>query len=111
VGFNADGTISNYMEVFAARQNYVNSLINNYNSMSAEEQESYKDVVEQAKEDFKEFQKDLDRYDTLVSNEIPGLSQSIQDALDKQIELNVKKFNLEVTITLDMAEAERDWNK
>lgn len=111
VGFSADGTISNYMEVFAARQNYVNSLINNYNSMSAEEQESYKDVVEQAKEDFKEFQKDLDRYDTLVSNEIPGLSQSIQDALDKQIELNVKKFNLEVTITLDMAEAERDWNK
>jgi multidrug resistance efflux pump len=96
------------MEVFAAKQNYVNSLIDRYNSMSAEEQESYKDTVEKAKEDFKEFQKDLDRYDTLVSNEIPNLSQSIQDALDKQIELNIKKFNMEVTLTLDMAEAERD---
>ena len=99
------------MEIFAAQQNYVNSLINNYNSMSAAAQESYKEVVEQAKEDFKEFQKDLDRYDTLVSNEIPGLIQSIQDSLDKQIELNIKKFNMEVTITLDMADAERDWNK
>ena len=108
--FNADGTISNYMEVYAAQEAYINSLIDNYNNMSAEEQESYKEVVEQAKEDFKEFQKDLDRYDTLISNEIPQLAQSIQDAIDKQIELNIKKFNMEVDITLNFSEAERDWN-
>lgn len=99
------------MEVFAARQNYVNSLIDKYNSMSAEEQEKYKETIEKAKEDFKEFQEDLDRYDELISDEIPGLRQSIQDAVDQQIEINIKKFNMEVDITLNMAEAERDWNK
>lgn len=106
--FNADGTISNYMEAFAARQNYVNSLINKYNSMSAEEQEKYKETIEKAKEDFKKFQEDLDKYDKLISDEIPGLRQSIQDAIDQQIEINIKKFNMEVDITLNMAEAERD---
>ena len=99
------------MEVFAARQNYVNSLIDKYNSMSAEEQEKYKETIEKAKEDFKEFQENLDRYDELISDEIPELKQSIQDAVDQQIEINIKKFNMEVDITLNMAEAERDWNK
>ena len=111
VSFNADGTISNYVSAFNAQENYVNSVIANYNSMSAEAQKGYKDVVEKAKKDFETFKTNLDRYDELVSEVVPELEQQIQDAIDKQIEINVQKFNMEIEIRLDMSKAERDWNE
>ena len=110
VQFNADGTVANYAEAIKAQEAYVNSLIANYNSMSKEAQETYKDTVEAAKENFEKFKTDLDRYDELISDFIPNLQQSIQDAIDKQIEINVQKFNMEIEITLDMDQATRDWN-
>lgn len=113
VQFNPDGTIANYMESFQAQENYVNSLINQYNSLSKSQQEAWDNnkTIEKAKENFNKFKENLDRYDELVSNFIPDLQQSIQDAVDKQIELNIQKFNMEIKITLDMNQATRDWNE
>lgn len=111
VQFNADGTVANYAESVKAQEAYVNSLIDKYNSMSKAQQESYKDTVEQAKKEFDEFKENIDRYDELVSDFIPDLKQSVQDAIDKQIEINVQKFNMEIEITLDMDQATRDWNQ
>ena len=79
--------------------------------MSDAQKESYQETYEQAQEDFEKFQKDLDRYDEIVSDFIPGLQQSIQDTIDKQIENNIQKFNLEIEVTLDMNQATRDWNE
>ena len=110
VKFNSDGTISNYSEAIKAQENYVNSLIDKYNKMSKAQQENYKTTVETAKKNFDKFKTNIDRYDELVSDFIPQLQQSIQDAIDKQIELNVQKFNLEITVTLDLNQATRDWN-
>ncbi len=112
VVFNADGTIANYMEAFQAQENYVNGLINQYNRLSKKQQEVWDEnkTIDNAKENFNKFKENMDRYDTLVANEIPGLEQSILDSIDKQIELNVQKFNLELTITLNMNQATRDWN-
>jgi hypothetical protein len=39
VVFNADGTIANYGSAFQAQENYVNNLINQYNNLSAAQQE------------------------------------------------------------------------
>ena len=78
--------------------------------MSKEQQDNYKETIEKAKEDFEKFQTDLDRYDEIVSDFIPDLYQSIQDALDEQIELNIQKFSKEIEITLNMDQATRDWN-
>ena len=111
VSFNADGTIANYASAYQSQLNYVNSLIAQYNSMSAEAQEGFKEVVEQAQEDFDTFVDNIDRYDELISSEIPGLEDDIQDAIDKQIEIQIEKFNMEIEIRLDLAEAERDWNE
>lgn len=111
VKYNADGTIANYVQAFEAQEAHVNSIIDKYNAMSKDQQETYKDTVEQAKKDFEEFKTNIDRYDELVSDFIPGLEQSIQDAIDKQIEIQIQKFNYEITIRLDLAEAERDWNQ
>ena len=111
VTFNADGTIANYAESLKAQEDYVNSLIEKYNNMSAEEQEAYKEVVEQAKEDFEKFKENIERYDTIITDEIPGLEDQIQDAIDQQIEINIKKFTMKVELRLEMKQAEEDWNK
>ena len=112
VQFNADGTISNYMQAFQAQLNRVNGLISQYNGLSAEQQEQWDNAktIDNAKEQFNKFKENMDRYDELVSDFIPGLQQDIQDAIDQQIEINIKKFNYEVEIKLDMSEAEREWN-
>lgn len=111
VTFNADGTISNYIEVIKAQEAYVNSLINNYNSMSKNAQEKYQETVEKAKEDFEKFQTDLDRYDELISDFIPDLYQSIQDAASEKIELQIKQFNYKFEIRLELQQAKRDWDE
>ena len=110
VAFNSDGTIANYAAAYQAQLAYVNSLISKYNAMSAEAQESYKDTVEQAKKDFDKFVEKLKRYDELISNEIPSLEDEIQDSINEQIEIQIQKFNMEIEIRLDLAEATKEWN-
>ena len=79
--------------------------------MSSEAQKKYeKSTLKPAEEAFEQFKTDIDRYDELISSFIPDIKQSIQDSLDKQIEINITKFNLEIEITLDMDQATRDWN-
>ena len=111
VSFNDDGTIANYTSAYQSQLAYVNSLIAQYNGMTAEAQESFKTTVEQAQDSFDTFVKNIERYDELISNEIPELENNIQDAIDKQIEIQIEKFNMEIEIRLDLAEAERDWNE
>jgi len=111
VRFNSDGTIGNYAAALQAQENYVNGIINHYNSLGADAQESYKETVEQAKKNFDEFKKNLERYDELVTDEIPDLQDQIQEAIDKITEKNIEKFKMEVDLRLDIAEAERDWNE
>ena len=53
----------------------------------------------------------MEYYENLVSETIPDLEAQIQDAMDKQIEIQIQKFTMEVEIRLEMAEAERDWNE
>lgn len=111
VRFNADGTIANYAQAYDAQLGYVNGLINQYNAMTAEEQESFKETLEQAKEDFNKFTDSISEYDKTVTDIIPELESNIQDAIDKQIEIKIEEFTMEIKIRLDMSEAERDWNE
>ena len=111
VSFNADGTIANYAAAYASQLKYVNSLINQYNHMSATAQESFKDTVEKAKEDFDKFVDNINRYDELVTDMIPDLEADIQEAIDEKIDIQIEKFDMEIEIRLHLAEAERDWNE
>ena len=111
VSFNADGTIANYAQAYASQLNYVNGIIAQYNSMSAEAQEGFKETVEKAKEDFDKFVDNIDRYDELITSKIPDLEKEIQSAVDEKIDLQIEKFDMEIEIRLDLAEAERDWNE
>lgn len=111
VTFAEDGTISNYAAALQNQENQVNAIIANYNNMTAEEQEAYKEVVEKAQEDYEKFKEEIARYDELVNSEIPEMEDAIQEFIDQQVEIQVQKFNMSVEIELDLAEAERQWNE
>ena len=111
VSFNTDGTIANYEAILKAKENHVNSLINQYNNMSVEEQEGFKATVESAKKNYEKFKDDISNYDTLISETIPELREQIEDALSKEIEIQITKFNLEFDVTLNLTEATKKWNE
>ena len=111
VSFNADGTIANYAAAYDAQMAYVNSVINQYNAMSEDGQEAFQATLDKAKEDFETFKENIENYDNLLTDTIPGLEADIQDAINKQIELKIDAFHQEIEIRLEMAEAERDWNE
>ena len=111
VAFNADGTIGNYTQAFAAQQAQLNNIINYYNSLSSDGQKGYQATLDAAQERFKDFQKDMDRYDTLVSDFIPNLQENIQSAIDKQIDIQIQEFDMAIELRLDLTKATKDWNE
>lgn len=111
VQFDPNGMISNYASAYQAQLNYVNSVIDAYNKMTAEEQEAYEKTVEKAKKDFEEFKDQIDDYDKLMSDTIPGLEDDIQEAINDQIDIQIDKFHMEVDMDLDMSEAQRKFNE
>ena len=110
VSFDASGAISNYNTALINKLKYVNSVISKYNAMSAEEQKSYKAVVEEAKKDYETFKKQIENYDNLVNETLPELESKIQEMRDKEIEIAISKFNMAVEIELDLSQAKRDWD-
>ena len=111
VNFAEDGTISNYNQILDQKLAGVNALIAHYNTLTAAEQEEFKAVVEAAKKDYQNFKKQMQRYDTLVSDTIPDLQDTIEDSINEQIEIQIQKFKIQVELSLDTAEAERKFNK
>lgn len=105
------GALTNYSTLLSSKLATLNDQINYYNTLSAEEQQKYKPTVEAAKKEYEQFKKDLERYDDLISSEMPSLRKSTQQDLDKQIELQISKFKMRVDLELDMSKAERDFNK
>ena len=79
--------------------------------MGASAQEKFKDTVENAKDNFNKFVENLSRYDEVITDLIPGLESDIQDAVDEQIDIQIEKFDMEIELRLNLAEAERDWNE
>lgn len=109
--FNSDGTIANYASSYDAQLAKLNAIEDRYNSMSADQQESYQETYDRAKEDWDKFLETISRYDELIVDEIPELESKIREASLKQIELKVDAFNYEIDLRLNMSELERDWNE
>lgn len=111
VAFNNDGTVANYQQALEAKQKYINDLIEQYNGMSADEQKEFKETVENAKKDYESFKKSMDEYDKYLLDVIPELKEKIEETLEKEIEIQITKFNMAVEIRLDLTKAEKDWNE
>ena len=111
VQFDAQGVMTNYAQVFSAQQAALNSVYNHYNSLSAEAQKGYEDQVKAAEKKWNTFKETVSNYDKLTGSTIPGLEQSIQDAIDNQIEIKIKEFDMEIELALDIKDAQDKWNE
>ena len=109
--FNADGTIANYQQFLQSKLNELNKVISNYNKMSAAEQEKHEQEIEDAEEKYEEIKEQVERYDEIIGSEIPDLEDQIQEAINREIEIKVEKFNMQVELTLEVAEAEKQWDE
>ena len=110
VKFDVDGDITNYSTILSAKLKEANDIIAQYNAMSAEQQQKHKDMVQQAKKNYQDFKDKIERYDDLVSDEIPGLEKDIRDMRDQMVEKQIQKFKINVELQLDTSQAERDFN-
>ena len=97
IKFNADGSIN--------QQSYVNAFNteqNRYNNAYTDDE-----AAKKRWEDFKEF---ISNYNELIST-IDGLKDDIQKDLDKQLEINIRKFTLELEVRLNIKEASIKFNE
>lgn len=109
--FNDAGQVTNYKELVDGKLAETNAIIDAYNSMTAEQQEAYKATMDAATESYEALLTTFERFDELYTEEIPGLMDTIQELLDQAVELQIEKFNTEIQISLDMKQAEREWNE
>lgn len=109
VQFDSNGLIANYKAILQAKQNEYNALVDQYNAMSADKQEEFQERLDQAEEEYEEFKEWIERYDEIVTSEIPDLVDEITQAAYDKIELQIEKFNVEVELRLDVKEALNDW--
>lgn len=112
VQFNQDGTIANYLSIMQQKEDEINALISQYNSMSAEEQEAFKEsTLDPAMEAYEEFVENLENYDDVILETIPEIENAIQDVADREVEINIQKLNMEIELRLDLSEAQKDWDE
>lgn len=125
VTFDEYNNISNYMDILGRKQAQINaetqkynSLIDAYNASTdkdlkkalSEEADKINKQIKQYDDEYKDLEKKIKDYDSLrVAME--DIVDQIEEETQKQIEINIKKFRMEIEIRLEMGQAERDWNK
>lgn len=125
VTFDAYGNISNYMDILAKKQAIVNELTAQYNALVAEfnastdkdtkdalkdQMDALKDQISDVNEEYKATQEKISNYDKL-RDEMQDVEDQIQEIADKEIEIQIEAFNAKIEVSLDLSEAERDWNE
>lgn len=111
IQFDSEGVMTNYANVFAAQQNALNSLYNQYNGMSADAQKGFEDTLKDAEKKWNKFKDLVSDYDNLIGSTIPGLKQDMQDALDEQLKIKIKEFDMKIELALDIKKAQDKWNE
>ena len=125
VTFDQYGNIANYMDVLGNKQAEINNLIQKQNTLieaynKTTNKDAKKGIADQisaldkktknAEDEYKDLQDKIKNYDDL-RNDMEDVVDQIEEELQKQIELQIEKFKMEIQIRLDMGQAERDWNE
>lgn len=103
VAFKDTGEITNYEAAYQAQINAYNAAVSAYNAGSLDE--AGMDIAKQKYEDFK---KQIERYDTLLYDEMKDVADAISEEEKKQRENTLAIFEEDYKIKLDFSEAERD---
>lgn len=103
VTFKDTGEITNYEAAYQAQINAYNAAVSAYNSGALDE--AGMSIAEQKYEDFKA---QIERYDTLLYDEMKDVADAISEEEKKQRENTLAIFEEDYKIKLDFSEAERD---
>ena len=114
VTFNEDGTVANYFETLQKLEDKIEAKRTKYNKernkRSEKTNQNRLKEIETLKEQYNTLQEEMNRADELASDFIPGIKEAWNESLDQQVELNIKAFDLEVNLSLDLKDAQKSWN-
>ena len=113
VTIEADGQIANYADILLNKQKAINALIAQYNAMTGVQQQNegklLKDRIEAEKTEYNNLKNQMEAYNK-VYDSLNDITNEIDDIVDKQLELQIKRFNVMIDVHLDLAAAEKEWN-
>ena len=125
ITFDSNGRISNYLSLMTSAQNKVDSLTNNYNTLANQynasrditEKENLKQQMDKVNKDLTAANNELSDLKTGINNydkllkDMGSVEDQIQEEIDALVESNVEKFNLKAKLTLELGQAQRQWNE
>ena len=103
--FDASGAITNYAAATSAALAEYNNAIAQYNAGLLDES-----ALHVYEKNYEAFKKALQRYDTLYYTEMKNTQDKLEEIRRKQLENNLKAWEVEIQLKLDMRELERQWN-
>ena len=107
--FNKNGDIANYKKLLLDKQNQINKAIQIANGLEGDEREAYEKYINQLKEEYKNLDDAIKEYDE-TKQLMDDLGADFRDLIDKQIELAIEAFDLEINVKLDLKDAEKEFN-
>lgn len=115
VKFDENGEITNALALMEQWDNKVKSLHDQWNALSAAQQEATNGenltkAIEQAEANRDTLHSLIESYDALIYETIPELQDEITQMAYQQIELKIEVFNVEAEVHLDLTEAIKDWD-
>ena len=108
--FNANGDIANYKDLLLNKQNQVNKAIEICNGLTGDEREAYEKYVKDLEQEYKDLEEAIKEFDE-TNQLLDDLGLDYQDIINKQIELAIEAFDLEINVKLDVKDAQREFNE
>ena len=94
VQFNGEGIITNYAQIFNQLKGEYDSLVDKFNSSTDKAyKEDLSDQMDEAEKSFDKFKDYIDRYDTLIGDEIKSSLNQIEEYYDEIEDLRIQAFN------------------
>lgn len=103
--FDASGALQNYAAITNAQLGAYNSAVQQYNA-GALDDAAFK-ILET---NYNTFKSTLEKYETMYYDTLQDTKDKLEDIWYRQIENNLKAWETEVQIQLDLSQAERDWS-
>ena len=105
VAFDASGAITNYAAATSAALAEYNAALAQYNAGLIDES-----ALKVYEKNYEAFKKALDRYETLYYQEMQDTQDKLDEIWRKELANNLKAWDVEVKLKLDMKELKRGWN-
>ena len=107
--FEKNGDIANYKQLLLDKQNQINNAISVANGLEGDYRDAYEDYISDLKDEYSELEDKISEYDETIQL-LDDLDLEYRDIINKQIELAIEAFNVEIEVKLNVKDAIKDFN-